>query len=162
MEKVLELPQIEKLLVGLVKCEIRVRKGFEPTHTTATGWSRPKDHQNKTDKFLSAFGVMYVIAKSQKDKSKALKEHTLKDIVPRGFDARVEEIQEKHRQAIEEKDAAIALLNDEVENREYDNVALQALKDVYKDQLQKYQDIITHLRTPYVDHVKDSCKNNIV
>ena len=29
-------------------------------------WPGPKDHQNKTDKFLSVFGVMYVIIKSQK------------------------------------------------------------------------------------------------
>ena len=41
-----------------------------------------------------------------------LKEHILRDIVPHGFDARIEEIQEKHRQAIEEKYAALALLND--------------------------------------------------
>ena len=37
---------------------------------------------------------MYVIVKSKKDKGKALKEYILKDIVPRGFDARIEEIQE--------------------------------------------------------------------
>ena len=39
---------------------------------------------------------------------------------------------------------------------------LQAQKDVYKDQLQKCQDIITHLRTRYVDHAKDPGKDNIV
>ena len=49
----------------------------------------------------------------------------MKDIVPRGFDARIEEIQEKHRQAIEEKDATIALLNDELKYCEYENVGLQ-------------------------------------
>ena len=46
-----------------------------------------------------------------------LKKHILKDIVSRGFDVRIEEIQEKHRQAIEEKHAAIALLNDDLKNR---------------------------------------------
>ena len=132
----LGLPQIEKLLVGLDKSEIPVRKDFDPSHTTDTGWPRPKDHQNETDKFLSVFGVRYVIVNSQKDKGKALKKYILKDIVPRRFDARIEEIQEKHRQAIEEKDAAISLLNDDLKNREYDNKALQAQKDVYKDQLQ--------------------------
>ena len=35
--KYLGLPQTEKLLVGLDKCEIRARNDFGPTHTTATG-----------------------------------------------------------------------------------------------------------------------------
>ena len=94
VDKLLGLPQIEKSLVALDECEIRTRNGFDPTHITATGWSGPKNHQNKTDKFLSLFGVMYFIVKSKKDKGKALKEYILKDIVPRGFDARIEEIQE--------------------------------------------------------------------
>ena len=95
--KFLGLPQIKKSLVDLDEYEARARNDFDPTHTTATGWSGPKDHQNKTDKFFSLFGVMYVIVKSKKDKGKALKEHILKDIVPRGFHAKIEEIQEKHQ-----------------------------------------------------------------
>ena len=39
---------------------------------------------------------MNVIVNSKQDKGKALKEHILKDIEPRGFDAQIEEIQEKH------------------------------------------------------------------
>ena len=53
---------------------------------------------------------MYVIIKSQKDKGKALKKHMLKDIVPRGFDARIEEIQGKHQQAITDRDNQIKAL----------------------------------------------------
>ena len=56
---------------------------------------------------------------------------------------RIKEMQEKYRQAIEEKDAAIALFNDDLQNRDnqiqaiqYENVTLQAQRDVYKDQLQ--------------------------
>ena len=130
IEKFLGLPQIEKSLVGLDKCKIRVRNDFDPIHTTTTGWPGPKNHQSKTDKFLSFFGVMYVIVNSEKDKGNALKDNILKDIVPRGFDARIEEIQEKHQQAIEEKDAAIALLNDDLKKCEHDNVTLQAQRDV--------------------------------
>ena len=85
VRKFLGLSQIEKLIVGLDKCEIHVKKDSDSTYTTATGWSGPKNHQNKTDKFLSTFGVMYVIVKFQKDKSKALKKHILKDIVLRGL-----------------------------------------------------------------------------
>ena len=39
-----------------------------------------------------------------------LKKHILKDIVPRGLDARIEEIQGKHQQAIEENDNQIQVL----------------------------------------------------
>ena len=39
-----------------------------------------------------------------------LKNHILKDIVPHGFDARIEEIQEKHQQAIADRDNQIKAL----------------------------------------------------
>ena len=41
-------------------------------------------------------------------------------------------LSEEHQQAIEEKDAALALLSDDLQNREYENVALQAQRDVYQ------------------------------
>ena len=64
---------------------------------------------------------------------KVLKKHILKEIASRGFDVRIEEIQEKHQRAIEEKDAAIALLNDDLKHCEHDIVALQVQRDVYKE-----------------------------
>ena len=66
---------------SLEKCEILTRKELIPTRRGTLGWSEPKDQQNKTNKFLSAFGVMHVIVKFQKDKGKTLKKHILKDIV---------------------------------------------------------------------------------
>ena len=71
-------------------------------------------------------------------------------------------MKEDHQQAIEKEDGAIALLNDDLKNREHDNVALQRQRDVYKDQLQKCEDIITHLKTRRVTHAKDPGKDNIV
>ena len=71
-------------------------------------------------------------------------------------------MKEGHQQAIEERDAAIALLNDDLQKREYENVALQAQKDVYQAELQKCQDIITHLKTRYVPHARDPGKYNII
>ena len=41
-------------------------------------------------------------------------------------------------------------------------MALQAQRDVYQTQLQKCQDTIIHLRTRYVDHARDSGKDNII
>ena len=96
---------------GLENGEILTRQELIPIRHGTTGWSGPKDQQNKTDKFLSFFWVMYVIVNSRKDKGKALKENILKDIIPRRFDSRVEEIQYQHQQVIEEKDAVIALMN---------------------------------------------------
>ena len=169
MEKFLGIEDIRTSLNGLEKCEILNRQELIPTRRGTPGWYGLKDPQNKTDKFLSLFGVMYVIVNSWKDKGKVRKEHILKDIVPCGFDARIEKIPEQHQQPIEEKDAVIAVMNNDLQDHDnqiqaikYDNVALQGQRDVYKDQLQKCQDIITHLRIRYVDHAKDPGKDNIM
>ena len=44
---------------------------------------------------------------------------------------------------IEEKDIALVLLTDDLQNDEYENVALQAKRDEYQAELEKYQDTIT-------------------
>ena len=80
-------------------------------HIMNTAREDAQDH----DIFISLTGALYVVVNYQKDKGKALKKHILKDIAPRGCDVRIEEIQEKHRQAIEKKkDTTIALLNDDL------------------------------------------------
>ena len=53
---------------------------------------------------------MCFIIKSQKDKGKALKKHILKDIVPRGLDTSIEEIQGNHQQAITGRDNQIKVV----------------------------------------------------
>ena len=116
--KLLGIENIRTSLNGLEKCQMLTRRELVPTRRSTASWSGPKDQQNKMDKFLSFFGVMYFIAKPKKDKGKGLKDHILKDIIPCGLDARIEQIQEKHRQVIEEKDVAIALLNDDLKNRD--------------------------------------------
>ena len=69
---------------------------------------------------------------------------------------------------IEKKDVEIALMNDDLQERDnqiqaikYENVALQAQRDVYEAQLQRYQDIITHFRIHYVDHTRNPGKDSI-
>ena len=95
---------------------------------------------------------MYVNVNSKKDKGKALKDHILKDIAPRRLDARIKEIQEKHQQAIEEKDATIALLNDDLKNREYEKVDL-------KDEIRAKDQQIASLQRRYVGYLSDEDKN---
>ena len=108
--KVLGLKHIDTSVEDLDKCEMPTRNDIKTIRHDMGVWSGSKDHQNKTDKFLSVFGVMYVIIKSQKDKGKAIKKHILKDIVPRGLDARIEEIQGEHQQAITDRDNQIKAL----------------------------------------------------
>ena len=105
----------------------------------------PREYAQDHDIFISLTGALYVTVNSRKGKGKSLKKHILKDIVPRGFDARIEEIQKKHRQAIEKKGATMALLNDDLKTREHDNVALQTQSDAYKVLLKKCQDIVRHV-----------------
>ena len=73
--------------------------------------------EDAQDHDISLTDALYVTVDSRKDKGKALKKHIFKNIVPRGFDSKIEEIQGKHRQAIEEKDATISLLNDDLQKR---------------------------------------------
>ena len=66
--KFLGLRYTDTSVGSLDKCEM-LSSALPPPPPSPHGtrvWPRPKDHQNKTDKFLSVFGVMYVIIKSQK------------------------------------------------------------------------------------------------
>ena len=54
------------------------------------------------------------------------------------------------------------MVNDDLKNREHDNVALQVQRNLYKEQLKKCQDTITHLKKRHVHHAKHPGKDNIV
>ena len=60
---------------------------------SANGWSGPKNQQNKMDKFLSVYGVIYAIVNSCKNKCKTLEQLILKEVLPRGFNTKIEKIQ---------------------------------------------------------------------
>ena len=90
------------------------------------------------DKFLSFFEVMYVFVNSQKDNIKALGKHILKDIIPRGFDAMIEEIQEKHRQAITDRDNQVQAL--EFKNEEKRQAHQQQILRLNEDHRQSIKE----------------------
>ena len=69
----------------------------DSTPCSTGGWSGPKEQQNKTDIFLSVYGVMYVIVGSRKSKGKELKHHILTDVIPRGLNDKIKEHQISHR-----------------------------------------------------------------
>ena len=116
--KFLELYDIESSLRHLDECEERARSTFNPLPCSARCWTGPKNQQNRTDKFLSAYGVMYVIVNKRKSKGKELKDWILRDVIPRGVNKLMEEehqkaIKEKQK-SIDEKDMQIALLDDDL------------------------------------------------
>ena len=148
---------------------------------TAAG--KPVDwpkHLQKYDIYINEEGMYKTVFSSQQPSAKAFRKHCCNMLFPHvrqqlsdkshaieieGLASRLQALEltnETHQQTIKEKDAAIVLLNDDLKNREYENVVPQAQRDVYKDQLQKCQDIITHLKKRYVDHAKDPGKDNIV
>ena len=152
MEKFLGLVHIHRSTVKL-EDEDQKTRAFLKADGRCYDATLPREDAQYHDIFISLTGALYVAVNSQKDKSMALKKHILKDIVRLGFDVKIEEIQEKHRQAIEEKDATIALLNDDIKNREYENLGLQG--EIWAKNQQ-----IAALQRRYVGYLSDEDKNN--
>ena len=96
---------------------------------------------------------MYVIVNSRKDKGKALKEHILKDIVPRGFDARIKEIQGEHNQQTRQLHQTIQEQDNRIQAIQYNKAGLQGEVRA-KDQQ------IAALQRRYVGYLPDEYKNN--
>ena len=138
-----------------------------PAARTAISW--PKDLQ-KYDIYINEEGMHETVFSSQQPKAKDFRRHCCnvlfshvqqqlsdkshametEDVTSRvqALDFTNEEERQAHQQAIEEKNAAIALLNDDLKNREHDNVAWQAQRDVYTDQ---YKNFKTSL--PVLEHL---------
>ena len=113
----------------------------------------PREDAQDHDIFISLTGTLYVTINSRKDKGKTLKKHILKDIVARGFDARIEEIQGQHQQAIEEKDNQIQAL--EFTNEEHQQKILRLYEEI--DDLIKNRHVA---RRRYFDNVLRFIKKN--
>ena len=119
--------------------------GFVP-ETKPVDW--PKDSE-KYDIYINEEGMYELLFSSQQRKAKDFKRHCFIVLFPHvrqqpsdkshameiedltGCIQALEFTNEAHRQTMEEKDAALAMLNDDLKNRDHDNVALQAQRDVY-------------------------------
>ena len=148
-----------------------------PAAVTPVNW--PKDSQ-KYDIYINEEGMYELSLSSQQPKVKDFRRHCCNALFPHvrqqltnkmkgehqqaitDHQQQILRLNEDHQQAIEEKDAVVSLLNDDQKNCDFENVALQAQRDVYNDQLKKCQGIITRFRTRYVDHAKDPGKDSIV
>ena len=100
--------------------------------------------KNPHDIFINLDGSIEMAVRSKKTRAVTL----VKWLTKKGM----EKIQ-KEQQAIEEKDAAIALLSDDLKNCEYENIGLQG-KIRAKDQQ------IAALQRRYVGYLSDEDKNN--
>ena len=106
-------------------------------------------------------GLYCFLLRCKKPKAESFMEWVVETVLPGEV--------RKLASAAEEKDVTIALMNDDLQDRDnqiqaiqYKNVALQAQRDVYQAELQKFQDAITHLRMRYVPHMTNTGKDNII
>ena len=132
------------------------------SETKPVDW--PKDSQ-KYDIYTNEERMYELLFSSQQPKAKDLRRHCCNVLFPhvqqqlsdKSHAMEIEDLtgriqaseftNEAHQQTIEEKDTAITLLNDDLQNREHEHVALQAQRNVYQAQLQRCQDTIIHPRT---------------
>ena len=110
----------------------------------------PKDSQ-KYDNYTNVEGVYELLFSSQQTKAKDFRRHCCNVLFTHVRQRLTNKMTGEHQQAIKEKDAALALLNDDLQDHDnqiqvlqYENVAFQAQKGVYQAELQKCQDTITH------------------
>ena len=128
----------------------------------------PKDSR-KGDYYTNEKGMYELLFSSQQPKAKDFRRHCCNVLFPHVGQQLTNKMKEDHQQAIEKKDAALALLTDDLQDHDnqiqviqYENVALQVQRDVYQAELQKFQDTITRLRTRYVPHARNLGKDNII
>ena len=121
----------------------------------------PRDSR-KDGYYINREGMYELVFSSQQPKTKNLGKHCCNVMLPRIREQLVHKMKEYHQQAIEEKGAALAYRDNQIQGIQYENAALQAQRDVYQAHLQRCQDTISHLRPRYVDHAKDPRKYNII
>ena len=113
-----------------------------------------KDSQ-KCHIYINEEGMYELVFSSQQLKSNDFKKHCCNVLFPYVRKQLTEKMVDDHQQAITDRDNQIQAI-------QYENVALQAQRDVYQTQLQQCEDTITHLRARYEDHARDPGKDNII
>ena len=112
----------------------------------------PKDSR-KGDYYTNEAGMYELLFSSQQPKTKDFRRHCCNVMFPQIRRQLTNKIKEEHQQAIEEKDTIIALLNDDLKNREYENVGLQG-------EIRAKDQQIVALQRRYLGYLSDEDKNN--
>ena len=105
----------------------------------------PVQGQNWHDAFVSLDSAIEIVTRSRKPKAVELN----KWLVKKG----VEKIQEDHQQAIEEKDSALALLNDDLDSSERQLVIFEQTIGELKEEIEELTRVV-------IPKLQDSKKNN--
>lgn len=71
------------------------------------------------------FRSVNVIVNSQKDESKAVKEHILKGLVSRGFDAKIKEVERDDYQRATQLQQTITDCDNQIQTIQYESFGLQ-------------------------------------
>ena len=118
-------------------------------------------HTQPNTLLLKDPGLNWFLLRCNRDEAEPFMECAVETVLPREV--------RKLASTIEGKDAVIVLMNDDLQGRDdqiqaikYENVGLQAQKDVCQAELQKCQDTITHPKARYVPHAEDPGKDNII
>ena len=93
----------------------------------------PLDSQ-KYNIYTNGEKMYEIVFSNQQPKAKEFRRHCCNVLFPHVPQQLTNKMKEGHQQANEERDA---LLNDDLQNREYKNVVLQVQKDVYQAQLER-------------------------
>ena len=103
---------------------------------------------------------MHVIVNSRKEKGEQLKKWVLEDIFPRGLKDKIRELQKKHRQVIEKKEAALALISDDF--YESQNQMAKSQREMFKlmQDTADLQAAVETLKRCVVPHLGDTGKDN--
>lgn len=141
-------------------------------HATCTPINWPTDSQ-KYDIYINEESMQELVFGSQQPKAKDFRRHCcnvmllhirqkLTNKLDEDHQQAIIEIQGQHWQRATQLHLAITDPDNQIRAIQYENVALQEQRDFYQTQLQKSEDIIIYLRARYVDHVRDSDKDNII
>jgi prophage antirepressor-like protein len=115
------------------------KKRSEITVHLMDGSYNPPKHAKPHDAFLSVNAVATIVMHSRKPNARRVATWLIKEIIPRGFNAKIKEIRE-------EQYAAYALLNDDLTESQHQVIVLQ--------------DRVIELQEQIVPHLEDRTKNN--
>ena len=121
-------------------------------HAAYTQINWPKDLQ-KFDIYTNEEGMYELLLSSLQPKAKDFKRHCCNVLLPHVRQQLTNKMKEEHQQAIKEKDATIAFLNDDLKNHKYENLGLQG-------EIRARDQQIAALQRRYVGYLSDEDKNN--
>ena len=121
-------------------------------HAACTPINWPKNLQ-KFDIYTDEEGMYELLLSSQQPKAKDFKRHCCNVLLPHVRLQLTSKMKEENQQAIKEKDATIAFLNDDLKNRKYEILGLQG-------EIRARDQQIAALQRRYVGYLSDEDKNN--